>query len=45
MNDPHGPDPRDKTGCPYTADGAHQWGPDPDDPDSGDVCTCCGAGR
>lgn len=43
MTDAH--DPRDKTGCPYTDDGQHQWVPDPDDPDCGDVCGCCGTPR
>ena len=43
--DVHAADPRDKTDCPYTPDGAHQWTPDPDDPDIGDVCALCGVGR
>lgn len=39
------PDDATRPRCPYFPDGRHDWGPDPDDPDLGDVCTCCGVGR
>jgi hypothetical protein len=31
--------------CRFTADGQHDWAPDPDNPDLGDCCTLCAVGR